>query len=112
MSDTADLPSVSVHDAVQRDPSTLLLDVREPDEWAAGHAPGARHLPLAEVSADEVPADTTIYCLCRSGGRSSKATAALRAAGLDAVNVTGGMNAWAEAQLPIVRDDGSAGQVV
>ena len=50
----------------------LLLDVREPDEWQAGHAPGASHVPMREVPAhlDELPTDQRILAICRSGGRS------------------------------------------
>ena len=48
-----------------------LLDVREDDEWAAGYAPGARHIPLGELGARaaEVPQDEAVYVICRSGGR-------------------------------------------
>lgn len=51
-------------------------------------------------------------CVCRSGGRSSKATTMLREAGINAANVTGGMTAWSEARLPVIRDDGTAGTVI
>jgi rhodanese-related sulfurtransferase len=86
-----------------------LLDVREDDEWAAGHAPGATHIPLGDVGtrATEVPRDTTIYVICRSGGRSARATLALVGSGWDAVNVAGGMQDWAAAGRPMITDSGS-----
>jgi rhodanese-related sulfurtransferase len=86
-----------------------LLDVREDDEWAAGHAPGATHIPLGDLGtrATEVPRDTTIYVICRSGGRSARATLALVGSGWDAVNVAGGMQDWAAASRPMITDSGS-----
>ena len=57
-----------------------LLDVRENDEWAAGYAPGARHIPLGELGARtaEIPQDQTVYVICRSGMRSGRAVQAVR----------------------------------
>lgn len=76
-----------------------LFDVRQPDEYEQGHAPGARLVPLGEVPdrVGEFPTDQTIYVICRSGGRSGKAVEHLRANGVDAVNVAGGTLAWVEA---------------
>jgi DMSO/TMAO reductase YedYZ molybdopterin-dependent catalytic subunit/rhodanese-related sulfurtransferase/glyoxylase-like metal-dependent hydrolase (beta-lactamase superfamily II) len=84
----------------------VLLDVREPDEWSAGHAPQAVLIPMGEVHTrrDELPHDTRIVVVCRSGGRSAAITGALRARGYDAVNLAGGMCAWAAAGLPVVTD--------
>lgn len=95
--DIADLPA----DAV-------LLDVREPDEWAAGHAPDARHLPMSQLTArlDEVPDTDPLYVVCRSGGRSARVVAFLTQEGRPAVNVEGGMQAWAAAGRPMVADAG------
>lgn len=89
----------------------VLLDVRELDEWAAGHAPDAVHLPLGQVHPDALPAATTLLVICRSGGRSGKAVEVLQKAGYRARNVAGGMQAWAAAGLPIVRADGEPGTV-
>lgn len=91
----------------------LLLDVREPDEWEAGHVPDAHHLPLGQLGEryTELPPDRSIVAVCRSGGRSGQATAALRGAGYDVVNLGGGMQAWQQAGLPVVTDDGQAGTV-
>ena len=87
-----------------------LLDVREPREWAAGHAPTATHIPLGQVGerAGELPRDEEIYVICRTGARSARVTLALADAGLRAVNVGGGMQDWAAAGLPMVSDTGSA----
>lgn len=90
----------------------LLLDVREADEWAAGHSPTAIHLPLGQLDpAAVVPGDKPVITICRSGGRSAKAAAALGAAGHRVSNLVGGMHAWAAAGLPVLTDDGSPGTV-
>jgi rhodanese-related sulfurtransferase len=87
-----------------------LLDVREDDEWAAGHVPGARHIPLGQLSARaaEVPQNQTVYVICRTGHRSGYAAEALAGSGWDAVNVSGGMQDWAAAGRPMVGDSGAA----
>jgi DMSO/TMAO reductase YedYZ molybdopterin-dependent catalytic subunit/rhodanese-related sulfurtransferase/glyoxylase-like metal-dependent hydrolase (beta-lactamase superfamily II) len=84
----------------------LLLDVREPDEWQEGHTPGAVLMPMGDVRArrHELPAGRRIVVVCRSGGRSAAITDALCAQGYDAVNLTGGMCAWAAAGLPVVAE--------
>jgi rhodanese-related sulfurtransferase len=115
MSDTPTTPAISAEAAaVEVEGGAFLLDVREPDEWHAGHAPTAHHVPLGELGAriDEIPKDQPIVAICRVGGRSEKATIALRNSGYDAVNLTGGMRAWAAAGLPVVTDDGSHGTVI
>ena len=91
----------------------VLLDVREPEEWAAGHAPDAQFVPLRDVPArvDELPHERRIVAVCRSGARSGKATEFLQARGFDVVNLAGGMQAWANAGLPVTTDDGSPGTV-
>jgi rhodanese-related sulfurtransferase len=92
---------------------TVLLDVREPDEWAAGHAPDAWFWPLGKLDGvrAELPLDRRIGCVCRSGARSATATELLRSWGLQAVNLEGGMKAWAAAGRPVVTDDGTPGTV-
>ncbi len=113
-SPTVDVPEIDVDELDRRlgaaggsaptsdGPAPALLDVREPDEYAEVRVPGARLLPLGEVEArfDEVPTDGTVYVVCRSGGRSARAVEALRARGIDAVNVAGGTLAWAESGRP------------
>ncbi len=92
----------------------LLLDVREDDEWAAGHAPAATHLAMGLVPERiaDLPADRTILCLCRVGGRSGSVALHLAAAGFDVRNVSGGMQAWEARGLPVVAEDGAAGRVL
>ena len=86
-----------------------LLDVREDDEWAAGYAPGARHIPLGQLGARvaEIPQDQAVYVICRSGVRSARAAQALAQAGWEAVNVAGGMQHWAAAGRPMASDSGA-----
>ena len=86
-----------------------LLDVRESDEWVAGHAPEATHIPMGElgVRSAEIPADQTVYVICRSGNRSAHATHALNDAGWHAVNVAGGMHEWEAAGRPMVSEQGT-----
>jgi rhodanese-related sulfurtransferase len=88
------------------DAGALLLDVREPEEWQAEHAPNAHLMPMAQVKAhvDELPRDRRIVVACRSGGRSAAVTDSLRAWGFDAVNLAGGMCAWTAAGLLVVTD--------
>lgn len=83
----------------------LLLDVREADEWAAGHAPEAVHIPMSALAGrvDELPTDRTIVCVCHVGARSAVVADALNRAGWSAVNLGGGMVAWEAAGLPVVR---------
>jgi rhodanese-related sulfurtransferase len=90
-----------------------LVDVREDDEWDAGHAPEAVHVPLGELSdaklaeLDEARGDKTLVFICRSGNRSAEAAAAAQAAGLeDVVSVAGGMGDWVAAGLPLEPQDG------
>ncbi|HEX4358696.1 MAG TPA: rhodanese-like domain-containing protein [Pseudonocardia sp.] len=83
------------------------VDVREADEWAAGRAPSAVHIPMSELAGrlDELPGDEDpLYVICRSGGRSARVVAYLVAQGYPAVNVDGGMQAWEQAGLPVVSD--------
>ena len=92
----------------------LLLDVREPAEWRAGHAPGARHIPLGEIEGrlGELQRDQTVVVVCRSGGRSARATTVLTRSGVQALNLNGGMRAWASAGLAVQTDGGETGIVV
>jgi len=97
------------------DDGAMLLDVREQDEWDAGHAPEAQFIPLGEVVARvaEVPRDRRIVVICRSGARSDRAAQFLRGQGIDAVNLAGGMRAWvASGYDDIVAADGLPGTVI
>ena len=81
----------------------VILDVRERHEWKAGHAPGSKNIPLSTLHArtGELRADRRYIAVCRSGSRSRSAVAHLRRAGLDAVNLKGGMHGWERAGLPL-----------
>ena len=89
----------------------VLVDVREPAEWTAGHAPQAEHRPLGDLDPAALDPDLPIVAICRSGNRSGKAADLLAAAGVRVHNVAGGMKAWAEAGLPVVTDAGEPGTV-
>lgn len=91
----------------------LVLDVREPHEWDAGHIAGALHIPMGELNdrQDEIDQERTIVAVCRSGARSGRVAAALGQAGYDVHNLDGGMQAWDRADLPFVAADGSEGSV-
>ena len=86
----------------------FLLDVREDDEWDAGHAPEAVHVVMGSVPdrIDEIPSDRTVVCICRVGGRSGSVATALAGAGYDVRNVDGGMLAWEAAGLAVVDGPG------
>jgi len=107
------IPEISVEEAARlaTTDEVLLLDVRELDEWQAGHSSRATHLPLSQINADSVPIDRPIIVVCRSGNRSGRATLALVAAGIDATNMVGGMIAWAAAGLPMIDNDGLPGRI-
>ena len=101
--------------ASQVEPGAYLLDVREDDEWAAGHAPGAHHLPMMEIPARmaEVPGDSDVVVVCRSGGRSGQVVAYLVQNGWDNVrNLDGGMMSWAAAGREVVTDNGQPARVL
>lgn len=91
----------------------LVLDVREQDEWDAGHVAGSVHVPLMTLadSLATLPASEQTLVVCRSGNRSAHATAFLVQQGLDAVNLAGGLLAWQWARRPLVTDGGDPGQV-
>jgi rhodanese-related sulfurtransferase len=96
------------------DGGAFLLDVREDDEWEAGHAPEAVHVPMGQVSdrIGELPDDRTVVCVCRVGGRSGAVAGALAGQGYDVRNLDGGMLAWEVAGYPVVTDHGGVGRVV
>src|SRR5690349_13812260 len=87
----------------------FVLDVREHDEWDAGHAPGAVHIPLGELGAryTELGRDQPLFVICRSGKRSARAAQALAGAGWDVRNVSDGMQGWQAAGRPMTSDSGT-----
>jgi len=90
------------HESAKRR-EAVILDVRERHEWKAGHAPGSRNIPLSTLHTrtGELAKDRRYIAVCRSGSRSRTATAQLRGAGLDVVNLKGGMHGWHRAGLPL-----------
>jgi rhodanese-related sulfurtransferase len=100
-----EVPEIDVAELARlRAQGAALIDVREPDEYEAGHVPGAQHIALATVPErlDELPqVDGPIYVICAKGGRSHRAAEFYRSKGIDAVNVAGGTSAWIEAGEPV-----------
>lgn len=107
------LPAVDPIEASTMD-DALLLDVRESDEWEAGHIERAQHRVMSELPdhLGDLPTDRRIVVVCRSGNRSGKVTNWLISKGFDAVNLTGGMQVWESSGLPVVTTDGSVGRVI
>jgi rhodanese-related sulfurtransferase len=90
---------------------SVLLDVREDDEWQAGHAEDARHIPMGNLPARfgevaELADAGELVVECRSGARSARVVAWLAQNGVDAVNLDGGMGAWEAAGRPLVSETG------
>ncbi|MBA2807557.1 MULTISPECIES: rhodanese-like domain-containing protein [Streptomyces] len=109
------MPTVEVTDLADGD---FLLDVREDDEWQAGHAAGALHIPISEFVArygeftEAAPQDGRVHVICRSGARSAQVTMYLVQQGIDAVNVDGGMQLWAAGGRAVVDAKGQPGFVL
>ncbi len=103
--------SVNLDEAVELlGAGAFLLDVRNLDEFTAGHAPTAVHVALSDVPdhLDDLPRDRVIICACRSGSRSARATSFLQQNGFDAVNLEGGMITWNLEGQPLDADRGDA----
>ncbi|MFD3820647.1 rhodanese-like domain-containing protein [Streptomyces rubiginosohelvolus] len=95
-------------------PEAVLLDVREEPEWRTGHAPGAVHVPLTDLAAGATmlaARGLPLVVICRSGHRSQQAVKILAELGADAVDVNGGMMAWAAAGLPVIDERGDGGSI-
>ncbi len=101
-------------DVSKRRSELHLLDVREQDEWDAGHIEGAQHIPLGELGSRlaEVPRDQMVVAVCRSGSRSDRAAKGLRLSGFEAENLDGGVTAWYRAGLALVAKGGVPGRVI
>ena len=83
------------------------VDVREPDEWSAGRAPGVSWNPLSNFNAATLPTDKPLIFICRSGNRSAQVCTALAPTRTNIYNMLGGMQAWHAAGLPMVADAGN-----
>jgi rhodanese-related sulfurtransferase len=82
----------------------VVIDVREPSEYVAGHVPGADLVPLSRLGSfvAELPRGVTVYVICASGNRSLAAADFLARAGIDARSVAGGTGAWQRAGYTVV----------
>jgi rhodanese-related sulfurtransferase len=91
------------------DPDVQLIDVREPYEREAGHIAGSRHIPLVELSsrAEEIERDRPAVFYCRVGARSDMAAQAFRAAGYQALSMSGGLVRWASENRPLSPEGGT-----
>jgi len=94
-------PEISIDDlvAARAGGPVPLVDVRQPEEYEAGHVPGAKLIPLADVVArvGEIPDEGPVYVICQTGSRSQRAADYFRNLGIEAYNVAGGTKAWIEA---------------
>ena len=81
-----------------------VIDVREPEEYTAGHVAGARLIPLRQVPAyaGELPRTEPVYVICASGNRSATAARYLSQVGVDARSVIGGTGGWQRSGRPVV----------
>jgi rhodanese-related sulfurtransferase len=105
--DEIELPPARVAELLESG-GAELIDVREPDEWEAGHVEGTRHVVLTELPArvEEIDRERPVIFGCRSGNRSRMAAEAFRESGYEAYNMAGGLTAWAEQGLPLDPPDG------
>ena len=98
-----------VADRREREPDLQLIDVREPNERDAGHIDGTRHIPLVSLSeqAGTLDPQRAVVFYCRVGSRSLMAAQALRAAGLEAYSMDGGLKRWAAEGRPLSPEGGT-----
>jgi rhodanese-related sulfurtransferase len=88
------------------DANAVVVDVREPAEFNAGHLPNARNIPLKDLDkrSGDLPAGKPVIVVCASGQRSARAAATLRKTGRDQVFcLDGGLQAWQQAGLPVLK---------
>ena len=114
MSDGRDLPPDEVFEGLKSG-TILLVDVREPMEFANERIHGALLHPLSTFEVKALPADSArrLVFQCGSGKRSRRALDTfLAATRVDAAHMDGGIGAWKAADLPVVRIDPATGQVV
>jgi rhodanese-related sulfurtransferase len=88
-----------------------VIDIRELDEWTAGHIEGTEHIPMGELlrTPDRLPTDQPLALVCRSGTRSGHAAQQLAARGFEVTDLQGGLIAWARAGLPLASGAGRTG---
>lgn len=99
-----ELPTITTDQlAALPGPEWMLLDVRTDPEWADGRIEGSIHIPLDQLMSRVDEVSDKVVCICAVGGRSAQATAYLNSLGRDAVNLEGGIQAWAAAARPLTR---------
>ena len=98
---------LELNDKLKNARQTLVIDVRQPDEYRSGHIAGAKLVPLGELNRkmQALPKNRQIICVCASGNRSHSATRTLVNAGYSVYNMKGGMLFWQRAGLPIKKGD-------
>jgi rhodanese-related sulfurtransferase len=107
-------PNVPVVTVSELPDDAVMVDVREQNEWDAGHAPEAVFIPMGDLPSQlgELPiGEGPLAVVCRSGNRSGRVVAWLAQQGIDAVNVAGGMQAWNAAGKPMVAEGGGPPRV-
>ena len=105
------IPSIdaaAVQAKLNEKPRPVVLDVREPSEYAAGHIAGSTLIPLHQLAGrmSELPKDCEIICVCASGSRSGSAARRLAGNGYTVLNLSGGMARWQHAGLPVKKGKG------
>jgi len=107
-------PELSEQPASALPADAVVLDVREPAEWVAGHIETAVHIPIGAVTGrlSDIPEGDPLYVICRSGSRSARVAEFLRAQGIGAVNVADGMQGWASSGKAMVSDTGRSPEVI
>ncbi len=102
------IEATAVQAKLTEKPKPLVLDVREPSEYAAGHIAGSTLIPLHQLSSrmTELPKDRDIICVCASGSRSSSAARQLMKSGYTVLNLSGGLSRWQRAGLPLKKGAG------
>jgi len=96
-------PEITVEELAAVRMSGVLVDVREPEEYVAGHVPGAVPIPMSQLATrmGEIDKTSPVFVICASGNRSSAMTDLLRGAGFDAVSAAGGTGAWTRSGRPL-----------
>jgi rhodanese-related sulfurtransferase len=111
----AQIPVIDAHSVGSE---VVILDVREDEEWAAGHIAGAVHVPMMQLpqrlqfDPGPLTPDAPIVVVCKVGSRSAQVTAWLRHHGYEASNLAGGMYAWEHAGRPMEASDGLPPRIV
>lgn len=102
------IDAAAVQAKLNEKPKPLVLDVREPSEYSAGHIAGSMSLPLHQLASrmSELPKDREIICVCASGSRSGSAARQLTGVGFTVLNLSGGMSRWMQAGLPVKKGMG------